>query len=214
MTKKPKRMKQGMRILADPKFNRFDGSWDDRDFARLKHQLFGIVTMDIYTHYERGKFDRHITIPDYVCDARMPGRPEQLHLRDKRQPAITKRLWCYHSEPAKARKLFKFIVDVVNGSRKDFKQPPVKAKDESYALFSFLTIASTGNRCLWRITERTKDEANQPVKYPILAEIDGSDAGLFDYTDQIEIAGDMVMDECQMENKRVSTLACALSGLT
>ena len=204
----------GKRVLANPRFNIMDGSWDDTDIAACGHRLYGIVTRDIYSHYEQGEFDRFSKIPDSICDQKHISEPAMVHLRDKRQPAIGGRLWCYKQNPSKVRGLHKYLVSLVNFQRSNYKVKRVTIKDSAFQLFSFVTISANGYRCLWKITVKTKDEANQPVKYPILAKINSHDAGLHTFSEQLRIAGDMTYSECDMKNRKFSTLACSLSNLT
>jgi len=206
-------MIEGKRILADPKFNVLDGSWDDRDFAKFNHALYGIMPADIYSCFEAGSEDRRELIPSYVCDSYFKHRPPELHLRDKRQPTIASRLYYYRENPRKVRTLHKYLLSKVNEQRLTCGMPKLAVKKAIFNIKAFTTISPCGHRCSWSITTKTKDKNNQPIKYPILMKIDGIDACLFKHIKVASIADKMVYDECKMKKRVINRPVCELSAM-
>ncbi len=208
-------MKEGKRLLADPKFNVLDGSWDDRDFVKYGHALYGVRTQDLYSFYQTiPDGDYPAEIPDDVCDRRFKNRPERAKMRDKEQGVMSGKLFRYRSNPAKVRKLYNWLLNELNEHRrKRGFLGRLKGEDKQFKLDSITTISPTGHKCLWRITEKTRKD-NQPVKFPMLAKIDNIDACNFSFKEVLSIAGSMAFDECDMERREYSTLACKMSGKT
>jgi len=207
-------MKEGKRILADPKFNILDGTWDDRDIAKCKHALYGIVIQDLYSHYKTGDHDYPVNVPDHVCDRRYKNKPVRVRMRHKEQAVMGGILFPFKENPNKIRHLFKWIVDEINKHRNRFGVAKLNKDGLYFRLEAFTTISSTGHICLWKITTKTKDVNNQPVKFPILQEIDKIDACNFTFKEMLKIAGIMTFDECDMERKEYTTMACKYSKLT
>jgi len=207
-------MKEGKRILADPKFNVLDGSWNDRDFVEFGHALYGVMPADIYSCYEAGENDDFVDIPPHVCDSYFRHKPPRLHKRDKSQPTLAGRLYYYKENPSKVRTLHKFLVKEMNNQRAQKRMKKIDAKDAVFNVKHFITISPSGHRCKWVITTKTKDENNQPVKFPILMTIQGTDACLYGtFREVISIAGDMFFDECKMKKRVVNTPVCELSAM-
>jgi hypothetical protein len=214
----PGKLAGGYRVLASPKFNFIDGKWGADDFAAVGHQLYGICTMDVYIFYCAGILDKPIEIPKSICDRRYPNKPEMWNLRHKEQFAPGKRLWCYRDNPKKAIKLHGYMRKICNQQFKKIAKytgtiiEPYSMSVNFY-IYSFMTIAPTGERCLWKVTIKSKDEKNQPIRVPILAEIDGIDAGIIGYDKATEIAGEMAHGECEMTSKHVNSQVCVRSPL-
>lgn len=219
MRKKATKLRGGNRVIGPLEMVTLDGKWNQTDIAKTGHRLYGITTMDIYVLYTKGSLDDSEEIPSNVCDRRFANRPEMLNFRHKQQLVLAKRLWCYRDSPKKMANLHKFLTWSYNKFIKKYNvlykktEKSLRYGRASFYLYSVITIAPSGHRCLWRITTKTKDEDGNPIRVAILAEIDGVDAVMYEFNDALDIAGNMAIDECKMTQRAVNSMVCELSPM-
>ena len=209
------KLKPSKRAVAPEMFSFLNGKWDDRTIAKSRHRIYGVVTMDIYPWCVKGPLEDEIIIPDNVCDRRFVNQPEYLRFRHKEQFVEQKRLWCYHETPAKLRKLHPYLLGITNDLIKkiedhfDFGTNSIPRYDKTrkFNIFSFLTIAPSQHRCLWRVS-KTVDENNEEIIVPMLAKIDDIDTALMTWNDVVNIAGGMCNSECKMTSRQINQQIC------
>ena len=215
---KNKKLISGKRVIAPSKFCFLDGSWGAKATSKHGHRLYGICTMDYYAFFHKGFLDDPIPVPDEVCDRRFNDKPECWHLRHKEQFAPVKKLWRYHTNPMKSYKLYPFMLKTCNeflakiGRHLNITNMPVLEKGHQFKLHSIVTVTRGGDRCLWRSTTKAEDDEGNPIRVPVLAEINGADAATFSYTYVLNIAGSIAVDECTMTSRAINTPVCIQSS--